>query len=259
MQRFVLLLSAVFVAAMLPSCTQPENPGKPDKPENPENPENPNKPEDPTPDYFKLTTEAGGEVPGILVFDYMGGGTIYNLKVDTNMEGWTVECNAPEWCTVTTENTMIRFGLQVYQEANSQSPPRRCQVRIKAKDVFDRTLTLGQESMSQFLYTLPNYQFEFDLPASGAPIEVTVVSNLVEWVVDNKTDWIKAEKVDAITLRVSSIPSETEHGRTGGLQLVSIANDYQANPGNYWDLYFHEELPGVSGEDYSYGKGYQWN
>ena len=256
MQRFLLLLSAVLIAAMLSSCTLPENPENPDKPENPNNP---GKPDPPIADYFKLTTETGGEVPDILVFDHMGGGTIYNLKVETNMEGWTAESNAPEWCTVTTDNTSIRFSLQTYHDTNSQLYPRRCQVSIKAKDVFQRSLTIGQESMSQFLYTLPNYKCEFDLPASGAPIEVTVVSNLVEWVVDNKTDWIKAEKVDAVTLRVSTVPSETEHGRTGELQLVSIANDYEARPGNYWILYFHEELPGATSDDYSYGEGYPWN
>ena len=247
MQRILLLLSAVFVAALLPSCTLPENP------------ENPDKPDLPIADYFKLTTVTGGEVPDILVFDHMGGGTIYNLKVETNMEGWTVESNAPEWCTVTTENTSIRFNLQTYHESNSQLYPRRCQVSIKAKDVFHRTLTIGQESVSRFLYSLPDYKNEFDLPATGAPIDVTVVSNLVEWVVNNKTDWIKAEKIDAVTLRVSSIPSETEHGRTGEVQLVSIANDYQASVGVDWTMYFHENLPGATSDDYSYGDGYPWN
>ena len=222
-------------------------------PDNPDNPDNPAAP------FFKLTKEDGGDVPEILVFDYMGGGTIYNLKVETNVEGWTVECNAPEWCMVLTDDTNIRFSLQTYYEANSQLYPRKCQVHIKAKDVFDRTLTIGQESVSRFLYTLPDYKNQFDLPATGAPIDVTVVSNLVEWVVDNKTDWIKAEKIDAVTLRVSTIPSETEHGRTGELQLVSIANDYQASVGTYWTMFFHEELPGATSDDFIYGEGYQWN
>ena len=33
-------------------------------------------------------------MPDILVFDYMGGGTIYALKVDTNVEGWTATGDA---------------------------------------------------------------------------------------------------------------------------------------------------------------------
>lgn len=241
------LLRAMALPLMLLLCACPKI-----------NPDNPDNPDTPTAPYFSLKTETGGEVPDILVFDYMGGGTIYALKVDTNVEGWTATGDA-DWCMVMTGPGEIRFSLQTYEEANSQLYPRRCQVHIAAPGVFDRTLTIGQESVSRFLYTVPDYKNEFDLPASGAPIDITVVSNLVEWTIVNNNDWIKAEKVDRITLRVSAVPSETEKGRTGEVTLVSIANDNQASVGTYWTMFFHEEESGVSGDDYSYGDGIEWD
>ena len=212
-------------------------------------------PQSPIPEktVFKLTRTDGGDVPQTLVFDYQGAGPFVQLKVETELKGWTVDCDAP-WCTVVADAIGIRFNVQPYQGESKQLFPRTCKVHIQAGAEYENTLTLGQESEEKFLYTVPGKNWSaISLPAAGAPVEVLVVSNLVDWTIRNVDGWVKADKIDRTTLRLSVIPSETEHKRTGQIVLESVANEVQSGSGPAWTLYLREEDAGGTSDDYTYG------
>lgn len=230
---------------------------------NPDNPDNPDGPDKPSDSFFNLTKADGGEVSATLVFDYQGGGSVDNLKVETNVDGWSAESDA-DWCSVATDASGIRFNIQQFGEAGSQIYPRTCQVHIKAKDVFDRTLTIGQESDGKYLYTvpgnestMPGFVVWIHVPSSGAPVDLMVLTNLVDWAVTNENAWLKAEKIDRTTLRLSIVPSDTENGRYGEITLESIDNQAGAAP--FWKINLIESNVGGTGDDYSYGDVIEWN
>lgn len=219
----------------------------------PEKPDNPGEPTPPEEVFFKLTRTDGGDVPQTLVFDYQGNGPFAELKVETQVEGWTAECNS-DWCTLIAEANGIRFTVKPYQGDSKQLYPRTCQVHVKAETQYENTFTIGQESEEKFLYTVPGNDWNsVRLPAAGAPVDILVVSNLVDWTVKNVDGWVKADKIDRTTLRLSVIPSETEHKRTGQIVLESVANEVQSGSGPAWTLYLREEDAGGTSDDYTYG------
>lgn len=219
----------------------------------PDNPETPDQPITPEKDFFKVTRTDGGDVPQTLVFDFQGNGPFVQLNVETDQEVWTAECN-DSWCTLETGAKSIRFSVQTYKGDGKQLYPRTCQLHIKAGTVYDSTFIIGQESEEKFLYTVPGNNWNtVRLPAAGAPVDVLVVSNLVDWTIKNVDSWVKADKIDRTTLRLSVIPSETEHERTGQIVLESVANEAQSGSGPAWTLYLREGEAGGTSDDYTYG------
>ena len=222
--------------------------------DNPDDPKDPHQPSTPATPVFKLSRIDGGVVPQTLVFDYQGAGPFVQLKVETELEGWTAECDAT-WCTLVTDASSIRFNVQPYHGESKQLYPRSCKVHIQAGTEYDNTLTLGQESEEKFLYTVPGNNYSgISLPAAGAPVEILVVSNLVDWTIKNDNNWVKADKIDRTTLRLSNIPSESEHERNGQIVLESVANEAQTGSGPTWTLYLIEGESGGTSDDYTYGE-----
>lgn len=240
MKRITIIFAALSLVACGPKV-KPEEPGTDPVPvETPDAP------------FFRLTTATGADVPETLVFNYQGNGTIENLKVETNVDGWKAECDS-DWCTVSTDANSIQFSLQTYQGESSSMLPRNCKLHVSAGSTFDRTLTVGQESEDRYLYTIPGGGNYIYLPAVGTPVEIMVLSNLADWTVRNDNAWLNTEKVDHTTLRVSNIPSDSERSRYGEITLESITQ------GPSCVLYLQEEQPGGSGDDYTYGNGLEWD
>ena len=109
------------------------------------------------------------------------------------------------------------------------------------------------------LYSAPNMQREYTLPSSGAPVDITVITNLVDWTVKNDTEWIITEKLNRYTLRVHAVPSVTSGPREGKITLLSIANGQAPSHDTPWDITLKEGAPDVAGDDYSYNEGLGWD
>lgn len=217
-------------------------------------------PPDPDP-YFRIVASDDSDVPASLVFNYHGDGRYYSIKYETNMDTWTATSDA-DWCRTKVDypsQGWLHFEVDTYTEDFVELYPRFCHVKIKAPDVLDRTLTVGQECRRTFLYTLPNDRHDYKLAPSGASMDLTVACNLVDWDIQNKTDWIVAEKINRTCLRVKVSPSDSPQPRKGSISLVSIANGASGNENIEWVLNFSETDPGVSGDDYNYGNGVDWD
>lgn len=259
-------LSVLFAGILLSfgGCAKP-----PAGQENQEPTENPDKPVDPpvtpppTDVVFKMTGEYdGSQVPDILVFNHNGEGIYYVINVESSVENWTAEGGA-SWCHIVAysgKSGMIHISVDQYEDPYPPSTyPRFCQLVVKCPGLSDKKITIGQEYSYTRIYTAPNMQREYTLPSSGAPVDITVITNLVDWTVKNDTEWIKAEKLNRYTLRVSAVPSGTSQPREGRITLLSIANGQVSSYDTPWDITLKEGAPDVAGDDYSYDEGLEWD
>ena len=263
MKRILHLGLAAILIALWPACNPPQQ-----DPENPGtevvDPENPNPQDPPAEYYFKMVSGYNqAEVPDTPVFNHRGGGVFYLIDVESNVEGWTAKGGA-DWCSINAyaggKKGQINLYVHPYQVSGIAYPyPRTCTMTIQAPGVFDKTLVIGQESESTYLYTAPNQQTQYTLPASGATVDIPVLTNLVDWKIINETGWIKAEKINRITLRVSVVPANTPQPRSGKITLMSIANGQVGSYDTPWEINFTEGEPDVSGDDYDYGDGIEWD
>ena len=206
-------------------------------------------------------SQEGTEKPD-MVFNHNGEGIYYVINVESNVEKWTVEGGA-SWCHINAysgKSGMINIIVDQYDDPNPPSGyPRYCQLTIKVPGLPDRQLTIGQESSYTQIYSAPNMQREYTLPSSGAPVDITVITNLVDWTVKNDTEWIITEKLNRYTLRVHAVPSGTSGPREGKITLLSIANGQAPSHDTPWDITLKEGAPDVAGDDYSYNEGLGWD
>ena len=270
MKRILFFGFAVLFITLVSTCTPPsENQDQdetevdnPDNPENPDGPDNPENPENPDA-YFKMVSGYNGsEMTDVLVFNHRGECIYYLIDVETNVKDWTVE-GGSDWCRISYyavgKGGQINLFVEPYNDPMySALYPRTCTMTVKAPGLADRTFTIGQESENTYIYTAPNQQTEFTLPASGAAVEVTVITNLVDWKVVNDTDWVKTEIVNRYTLRLSVIPADSPKQRQGKITLMSVANGLSTSYDLPWELTIKEGSPDVTGDDYIYDEGYQW-
>ena len=209
-----------------------------------------------------LTSGAAYTPVDVLVFNHNGEGIYYVINVESNVEKWTVEGGA-SWCHINAysgKSGMINIIVDQYDDPNPPSGyPRYCQLTIKVPGLPDRQLTIGQESSYTQIYSAPNMQREYTLPSSGAPVDITVITNLVDWTVKNDTEWIITEKLNRYTLRVHAVPSGTSGPREGKITLLSIANGQAPSHDTPWDITLKEGAPDVAGDDYSYNEGLGWD
>ena len=263
LKRF-LSLAMLLTGMLLSFCScgkVPDGPGSQEGTEKPDKPDTPDTPE--TGVVFNMTGEYdGSQVPDVLVFNHNGEGIYYVINVESNVEKWTVEGGAP-WCHINAysgKSGMINIIVDQYDDPNPPSGyPRCCQLTRKVPGLPDRQLTIGQESSYTRIYSAPNMQREYTLPSSGAPVDITVITNLVDWTVKNDTEWIITEKLNRYTLRVHAVPSVTSGPREGKITLLSIANGQAPSRDTPWDITLKEGAPDVAGDDYSYNEGLGWD
>lgn len=231
----------------------PDGPGGPDGPETPGNPDQP---------FFKIKAynyESGNhdlDPPELFVFDRKGD-TFSSLLVETNIDDWSVS-SSESWCNARRESYWVAISAEPYETSTGFLYPRSCEVRIKAGTVYDKVIKIAQESRP-FIHTIRN-QGEYLLPPSGSPIDVYIITSLYDWQIQNNNEWLKTEKVDRTTLRVRTVPNGSQEKRSGEVRLFSIA-DKEPNPATLAVCYlkFTEGDPDLTGEDYHYGDGINWD
>ena len=212
--------------------------------------------------FFRVLSD-GQQTPSTLMIDRNGVGP--NLKVETNAtadpSAWSVTCSEP-WCFTTAGGYPVSISLsaEAYGK-NDPLFPRTCELRIAIPGLYNGTFKVAQESVT-FIELAGGVAEEYVLSPSGAAKEFTIHTNLYEWKVENGNDWIKAEKVDAMTLRVSAVPrtQASSAARKGTIHLYSAAlSQRPSTAGDFITLNFKEGDPDVSGEDYGYGEGHGWD
>ncbi len=212
--------------------------------------------------FFRVLSD-DQQTRSTLLIDRNGVGP--NLKVETNAAAdpatWSVTCSEP-WCFVTVGGYPVSISLsaEAYGK-NDPLWPRTCELRIAIPGLYNGTFKVAQESVT-FIELAGGVAEEYVLSPSGAAKEFTIHSNLYEWKVENGNDWIQAEKVDAMTLRVSAVPrtQATSAARKGTLHLYSAAlSGRPSKAGEFITLNFKEGDPDVSGEDYGYGESHGWD
>jgi hypothetical protein len=212
--------------------------------------------------YFRVLSDEL-QTPSTLMIDRNGVGP--NLKVETNAAAdpstWSVTCSEP-WCFATAGGYPVSISLsaEAYGK-NDPLWPRTCELSVVIPGLYNGTFKVVQESVT-FIELAGGVAEEYILSPSGAAKEFTIHTNLYEWKVENGSDWIKAEKVDAMTFRVSAIPrtQASSAARNGTIHLYSAALSHRpSTAGDFITLNFKEGDPDVSGEDYGYGESHGWD
>ena len=260
LQKRILHTVALFLGALLLcACPEVDTAG----PDGPDGPDEPAGPETPTGDYFRLKAyniETGNhdlDPPELFIFDRKGD-TFTALMAETNIVDWTVT-SSESWCNARRESYWVAISAEPYEaESGQYLYPRSCEVRIKAGTIYDKVIRIAQESRP-FIHTL-RYQSEYQVPPSGASIDVYIITSLYDWQIQNGNEWLKAEKVNRTTLRVSTTPNGSREKRTGDITLFSIA-DKVPNPASLAVCYirFTEGDPDLTGDDYDYGDNLDWD
>lgn len=210
--------------------------------------------------YFHFLS-GNRQIPSTIMLDRNGVGP--TIKVETNTatdpNTWSVTCSEP-WCYVTTAADGIYLSGETYGK-NDPLWPRTCELRIAIPGLYNGTFKVVQESLT-FIELAGGLAEEYILSPSGAVTEFIIHTNLYDWKIENGNDWIKAEKADAMTLRVSAVPSSqaSSTARKGTIHLYSAAlSERPSTAGDVLTLNFKEGDPDVSGEDYGYGESHGWD
>lgn len=218
--------------------------------------------------YFRFML-GDREVPSQVILDQNGaltseaGYMSVETNVKTDVSTWSVTCSE-EWCYYTLSNNGTSANIYLSADPYGKYDPlwpRSCDFRVVIPGFCDKTIKVVQESVTYIQLTV-EMEDEFILSPSGAPKDFTIHTNMYEWKIENANEWLKAEKSDAMTLRVSVIPrTSASASRKGTIYLYSSAlSERPASFGGVMlTLNFKEGDPDMSGEDYGYGGGHGWD
>lgn len=249
-----LVAALLCMAALFPSCVK----SAPDTP--PDNGD-----DDPAivlEDYFVFKNLSGKET-NLVLMSREGG--LQELMVSTSLKPseWSLEGGDETWCKVYWDGSLIRIEVDPYGGWGDIFYPRSCKVSIKSDKLSDVSFTLAQESDTE-LRTL-HYRNQFQLPPSGAPLDIFIYTNYYQWKVKNNSDWFTVEQPNCMTLRVKATPKQygDTQIRQGSVTLYSAAWAEEDLESIYWNqtvkLNFSDGDPDLSGEDYNYGDHQNWD
>ena len=262
---FIALLCSVFLLGALSlSCKKiPQGPDGPDNPSGPVTPDNPDNPDNPGADYFKLVSiyDSSKEADTFHIVGYEAGSDTYLVQTNLKAEQISAVSDA-DWCVPVYDGDRLKVEYSQYGEKNQILQPRSCTVEVTAGTVYHKTLTLVQQSHHFKLGTF-TYRNQFQLPANGEPLVIYIDTSLWDWQIENPTDWIEAEHVDRNTLRVAAKPKAggSQDKRNGIVYLYSVTEKVfdTYTEGAAYKLYFYDEDPTISGEEFGYGDHTDWD
>ena len=255
-------VAALALGALIPfGCEEPDKPG----------PEEPGiTPPTPAGDYFKLMINLSREVPDDyeVIFNADADGT--TLIVETNLAGWAVSSDAA-WCKVDkTEETMsakatvvITVGDYDTRDENGlfrNLAARKAQVTVSAPGQKSKSIRVVQQGRVYFNYT-DEYQWDLSLfsyvleISAGGQRDAHIVTNCYKWTPSTDASWLTVERIDQVTLRLSSQPRADGDGLRKATVTVSDSNDdFQ-----HTSFVVIERTGGLSGHDYDYDDTYPWD
>lgn len=249
---------SVFLAAMVLCACPAVDPAGPDRPDNPDNPD---VPPSPSRDYFRLMINLATPVPDDyeIVFNCDATGT--TLIVQTDQKEWSASASE-SWCdTHKDENGNLVILVPSYGEYHEMLAPRSCKVRVKAGTIYDKTITVAQQSWTAFFFAddlawdLSLFSNVLKMPPSGGSSNVTIVTNSWKWRAQSDVAWIQTKYVDPGTLKVTtSARPEGEAARKGKVTLTNISDDFVTA-----SFMVVDSDAVLHGEDYEYGDQSDWD
>ena len=190
-----------------------------------------------------------------------------SFLLDTNIDSFVIT-SGESWCKAqvqsTNVNTQKKLVIDVLdydarKEDGSYScdPPRKTNVRITGGGVFDRTLTVIQNTHVEF--SLPSlqyigYDFYLYVEADDVTVDIPVSTNCYSWSAKTNSSWLSASCKDHSTLTIKSSAREYGAPRKG---LVTVFDE--ADERNSFTFIVADKDATLDGNDYNYGDGSDWD
>jgi len=247
------LLRALLCASLLLSaaaCDKPPKPGPAPGPTPNPTPDPDPKPEAP---YFRA------DLPAEVVFNLDPYGTSFG--VETNIPDWTVESSA-DWCAVSKGENQFSIIPTRYEVKNDDGiiqyiAPRLCTVTVRAGTVFNKTLKIAQQTWTYCTFLESEHVgYVLALSSDGETHDVLISTNVYFWNASTDADWLTLKRIDNGTLRVTSSP-RVESVTTPRSARVVLTTPHDLVELD--DFTVVDGEPGLSGPDYGYEEGTEWD
>lgn len=208
------------------------------------------------------------DMPNVWVFNRDASSTSFTLQTNLEAEDFNVTCSET-WCTTqvqpTAKEDMKRLAVFVTEydvrDANGiyvYDPPRTATLRIKGGGVFDRTITIAQNT-NVIISTplLPNTGFGdiLYLSAAGETQEVAVTANCYRWKASTEATWLTVTQKDNMTLIVTSSERTGDTPRSATVTIVNESD--KLNDRHTFTVADKDAV--LTGSDYQYGEGTDWD
>lgn len=250
-------------ATLLLMACGPVDPDKPSGSQTtPTTPTTPTGPETPPETQEAYCTT---DMPAEWVFSRQASSTTFQLE--TNIESFSIKVN-DSWCSAqvqdagTGKQKKLVVNVQEYdarKEDGSYScdPPRKTTFSITGGGVFDRTLTVIQNTHVEF--SLPSlqyigYDFYLFVEADDVSVDVPVSVNCYSWSAKTDATWLTVSCKDHSTLTVRSSARAYGAARQG---LVTVFDE--ADQRNNFTFVVADKDATLTGNDYDYGDGSEWD
>lgn len=258
----MLLIAIGWLAACGPvNPDTPQNPGGAVNPGGSVNPGNPSGP--PSPPQVEYYCKA--ELPDVQVFSR--GASNVTFFLETNIEEFHIAVSEP-WCTGllqdgnTDKQKKLVVRVQEYDARKedgsySCSPPRFATLRISGGGAFDHSVTVVQNTHVEFAVpSLPYENNDFVLHVTGddTTVDLPVTTNCYSWSARSNASWIQVSRKDSATLTVKTSARSYGATRQGLITLFDEADNR-----NNFTFIVAESEASLSGNDYDYGEGSEWD
>jgi hypothetical protein len=214
--EIIKLLKAVMLtlgALMLCACSETIDPGG--------NGNDPGKEEEKN--YFRLMINLSTPVPDNheVVFNSDATGT--NFIVQTDQSDWSISSDA-DWCkvektdetpsTVATAVILVSdYDIRDEEGYFKNLAARVCNVRVKAGNIYDKTIRVVQQGRVYFNYTedfawnQSLFSYVLEMSAAGEEKDAFIVTNCYKWVPTTDATWLTVSRKDQVTLHLVSQPA----------------------------------------------------
>ena len=206
------------------------------------------------------------EMPDVWVFNKDASYT--NFILYTNIDDFSITCSE-SWCTAQVQNLAIEdrkqliintaeYDVRTANDAYVYDPPRMATVHITGGGVFDRTITIVQNTnVAITTPLLPNLGFGcvLSMSADGETSEVFVEANCYSWKATTDASWITLSKKDHTTLVVTIAARTDDAPRSATVTIVNESDERN----NRHTFTVADKDAVLTGNDYGYGDDIDWD
>jgi hypothetical protein len=208
------------------------------------------------------------DMPDVWVFNKDASSTGFTLQTNLEASDFNVTCSEA-WCTAQVQPTAMENTKRLVVNATEYDvrdangiyvydPPRTATMRIIGSGVFDRTITIVQNT-NVIISTplLPNTGFGdiLHLSAAGETQEVTVSTNCYSWKAVTNAAWLTVSRKDNVTLVVTSTARTGDTPRSGTVTIINESDEL--NDRHTFTVADKDAV--LTGNDYQYGEGTDWD
>lgn len=263
MERHLTIFILALFVVLFVGCNKDDPDNSTVKPSDPTQPGQPSDPTQPSqPGTYYCTTD----MPDEWVLSWNESWVAFPLK--TNIEDFKITISE-SWCTAQVQPTTtagkkeLMVTVEEYNVLDGTGAPmflqpRKAKLRITGGGVFDRSITIVQNTHVQISTPSLSY-FEGNqvlyLSADGETQTVTVTANCYSWRASTGADWLTITKMDASTLSITSTPRTSGGPRKASVSIV----DEAAPMNNTCSFVVADKDAVLTGNDFDYGESTEWD